>query len=155
MPRTVRKDHDLKPGKPAKSTNLSDRAAFAWDRLVDQLESAHIQLSTAHSPLLTLAATLSADIAEAWEVVKKEGSYITNRKTGAVQEHPASKKLDALRRDYIKVRVTLGTRAVAAPPPHEGPTLEDLLNDECPKTTPDEQYEKAFGVKPPWGEGRS
>jgi len=128
MPRTVKKDSNLKPGKPAKSANLSDRAAVAWDRLVSQLEGAQIQLSTAHSPLLTLAATLSADIAEAWEVVKTEGSYLTNKKTGAVQEHPASKKLDALRRDYIKVLVTLGTRALAAPPPDNGPTLEDILN---------------------------
>ena len=27
MPRTVRKDHDLKPGKPEKPVNLSARAA--------------------------------------------------------------------------------------------------------------------------------
>jgi phage terminase small subunit len=128
MPRTAKKDPNLKPGKPLKSANLSDRAAIAWDRLVGQLEGAQIQLTTAHSPLLTLAATLSADIAQAWEVVKEEGAYITNRKTGAVQEHPASKKLDALRRDYIKVLTCLGTRAVAAPPHDAGPSLEDILS---------------------------
>jgi phage terminase small subunit len=76
---------------------------------------------------LSIASTLSADIADAWETVKEKGAYITNKKTGAVQEHPASKKLDALRRDLIKVLVTLGTRAAAAPPPDNSPTLEDIL----------------------------
>jgi phage terminase small subunit len=128
MPRTVRKDANLKVGKPVKPVNLSNRAAIAWDRLVSQLEDAQIQLTTAHSSLLSIAATLSADIADAWETVKEKGAYITNKKTGAVQEHPASKKLDALRRDLIKVLVTLGTRAVAAPPPDNGPTLEEILN---------------------------
>ena len=104
--------------------------------------------------MLSLAATIAADIAAAWETVKTEGQYVTNKKTGVVQVHPACKMLNELRRDYIKVLTALGTRAVAAPPPHEGPTLEDMLNDECPKTTPDEQYERLFGVKPPWGEGR-
>jgi phage terminase small subunit len=131
MPRTVRKDHDLKPGKPEKPVNLSARAAVAWDRLVSQLEDAQIQLTTAHSSLLSIASTLSADIADAWEVVKEKGAYVTNHKTGAVQEHPASKKLDALRRDLIKVLVTLGTRAVAAPPPDNGPSLEDYLSGRC------------------------
>jgi phage terminase small subunit len=102
MPRTVKKDANLKPGKPEKPVNLSARAAVAWDRLVSQLEGAQIQLTTAHSSLLSIASTLSADIADAWEVVKEKGAYVTNHKTGAVQEHPASKKLDALRRDLIQ-----------------------------------------------------
>ena len=128
MPRTVKKDANLKAGQPLKPANLSDRAAIEWDRLVSELGAAQIQVSTAHRALLSLAATIAADIAQAWEVVKAEGAYITNKKTGAVQEHPASKKLDALRRDYVKVLTTLGTRAVAAPEPDKGPTLEDILN---------------------------
>jgi phage terminase small subunit len=128
MPRTVKKDPNLKPGKPEKPVNLSARAAVAWDRLVSQLESAQIQLTTAHSSLLSIASTLSADIADAWEVVKEKGAYVTNHKTGAVQEHPASKKLDALRRDLIKVLTCLSVRAVPAPPPDAGPSLEDILS---------------------------
>jgi phage terminase small subunit len=128
MPRTVRKDTNLKPGKPEKPANLSARASIAWNRLVSQLEGAQIQLTTAHSSLLSIASTLSADIADSWETVKENGAYITNKKTGAVQEHPASKKLDALRRDLIKVLTCLSVRAVPAPPKHEGPTLEDILN---------------------------
>jgi phage terminase small subunit len=128
MPRTVRKDHDLKPGKPEKPVNLSARAAVAWDRLVSQLEDAQIQLTTAHSSLLSIASTLSADIADAWETLQEEGRYSTNKKTGAVQEHPASKKLDALRRDLIKVLTCLSVRAMPAPPKYEGPSLEDILS---------------------------
>jgi hypothetical protein len=47
-----------------------------------------------------MAATIAADIANAWAAaVQEEGAYATNAKTGAVQAHPASKRLDALRRD--------------------------------------------------------
>lgn len=130
MPRTVRKDANLKPGKPAKPENLSARAAIEWDRLVSELDTAQIQVSTAHRALLSLAATIAADIAQAWEVVKTEGAYITNKKTGVVQVHPASKTLNELRRDYIKVLVTLGTRATPTPPQPSGPTLEEYLAGE-------------------------
>lgn len=129
MPRTVKKDANLKPGKPLKPENLSQRASLEWDRLTSELETAQIQVTTAHRALLSLAATLAADIAKTWETVKEEGEYVTNTKTGVMQAHPASKRLDALRRDYLKALITLGTRAVPAPPPHEGPTLEDMLAD--------------------------
>jgi hypothetical protein len=46
-----------------------------------------------------MAATIAADIANAWATVQEEGAYATNAKTGAVQAQPASKRLDALRRD--------------------------------------------------------
>lgn len=129
MARTVRKDAHLKPGKPTKPDNLSERAAHEWDRLTGELEAAQIQVTTAHRTLLVLAATLAADIANAWDTVKREGEYITNTKTRLVQAHPASKRLDALRRDYIKVLVILGIRALPAENPQEGPTLDELLND--------------------------
>jgi phage terminase small subunit len=128
MPRTARKDPNLKPGTPLKPANLSARAAVEWDRLISELGSAQIQVSTAHRAMLSLAATIAADIAGAWEVVKAEGAYITNKKTGVVQVHPASKTLNELRRDYIKVLTALGTRATPAPPPDEGRTLEDILS---------------------------
>jgi phage terminase small subunit len=129
MPRTAKKDPNLKPGQPLKPSNLSDRAAREWDRLTSELEGAHIQVSTAHRALLSLAATIAADIGQAWEVVKAEGAYITNKKTGVLQVHPASKTLNELRRDYIKVLTALGTRATAAPPPADGPSLEEILSE--------------------------
>jgi phage terminase small subunit len=129
MPRTVKKDPTLQPGKPTKPTNLSDRASREWDRLVTELDASHIQISASHRTLLQLASTVAADIAKAYAVVQEKGEYIENRKTGAVQLHPACKMLNELRRDYIKIMVTLGTRAQAAPPPpDEGPSLEDVLN---------------------------
>jgi phage terminase small subunit len=76
---------------------------------------------------LSLAATIAADIADAWKAVKVEGAYITNKKTGVVQVHPASKTLNELRRDYIKVLTALGTRATAAPLPDNHPS-SDILN---------------------------
>ena len=129
MPRTTRKDANMRPGKPLKPTNLSDRAALEWDRLTGELEAAQIQVTTAHRTLLSLAATIAADIAAAWEVVKVEGSYITNKKTGVVQTHPASKMLNELRRDYIKVLTCLGTRATPAAPEPKGRTLKQLLEE--------------------------
>jgi phage terminase small subunit len=128
MPRVVRKDANLKPGHPVKPETLSPAASVKWDRLVGQLERSQILLSEAHTPLLSLAATLAADIADMWEIVKREGSMYSNPKTGAICQHPASKRLDALRRDYIKVAVTLGLRASPAPPPDDTPSLEDVLN---------------------------
>jgi phage terminase small subunit len=129
MPRTVKEDANLQPGTPLKPSNLSTRAALEWDRLTGELEAARIQVTTAHRAPLSLAATISADIQDAWETVKRDGAYFTNDKTGAITAHPASKRLDALRRDYIKVLVMLGLRtAVAAPERSKEVSLEDFLN---------------------------
>lgn len=130
MPRTVKTDENLKPGKPVKSGNLSERASAEWDRLTGELEAAGIQVTTAHRTLLSNAATIAADIAEAWEIVERDGAYTENTKTGAIQAHPASKRLDALRRDYLKVLVMLGLRAaVAGKSDKKERSLEDVLND--------------------------
>ena len=60
---TAKKDANLQPGKPVKSGNLSARAAIEWDRLTSELENAHIQVATSRRALLSLAATIAADIA--------------------------------------------------------------------------------------------
>lgn len=118
----------LTPGAPEKPDNLSPRASAAWDRIVGELTASNIQVSPAHRALISLAATTAADIAEAWETVQEEGTYITNAKTGGVQAHPASKRLDMLRRDYVKVMSLIGLRAAVNGGSVEGPTLTDLLN---------------------------
>lgn len=128
MPRTVRKDANLKAGRPEKPEHLSPAASVAWDRLIRQLEQSQIELSPGHSRMLMLAATIEADLQSAWAAVQEHGEYVVNKKTGALQAHPASKRLDALRRDYVKILTVLGTRAVPAPPPDETPSLEDVLN---------------------------
>ena len=121
-------DQKMTPGKPDKPANLSERAAIEWDRLVAELAASSIHVSKAHRSLISNAATIAADIADAWETVQEHGAYIVNAKTGAVQAHPASKRLDALRRDYIKVMSLIGLRAPAKDAP-EGETLEEMLNE--------------------------
>lgn len=59
--------------------------------------------------------------------MQRAGAYVQS-KAGLVA-HPASKRLDALRRDYIKVLTMLGLRtAVAVPEESHEETLEELLN---------------------------
>jgi phage terminase small subunit len=126
MPRTVKEDANLQPGKPLKPANLSDRASQEWDRLLGELADAKIQVTTAHRIILAAAATIAADMARAWEVVQTEGAYLTNAKTGAVTSHPASKQHDALKRDLQKWLVMLGLRAAVA---GEGKTKTETLDD--------------------------
>ncbi len=129
MPRTAKKDKHLVAAAPTKPVSLSERAAKEWDRIAGELEAAHIILSPAHRSLLELAATISADISECLERIKQDGEYIVT-KAGLVA-HPASKRKDALRRDYIKVAATLGLRsATAGPPPDKGKTLDDILDEQ-------------------------
>jgi phage terminase small subunit len=119
---------DLTPGVPVKSANLSARAAAEWDRLRKELEDAGIQVTVAHRAPLTLAATIAADIASDWEVIKDEGAYLENIKTGVTVCHPAVKRMDALRRDYIKVLGLLGLRAaVSGETPGEEDDLDAVL----------------------------
>ena len=126
MPRIVRKDKDLVPGQPLKPLNLSKRAAAEWDRLVGELAASHIRLTPAHRSALSMAATISADIKDAWAAIEKDGAYITG-KAGLVA-HPATKRLDALRRDLTKALSMLGLRtAVAAPEPDKTKSLADEL----------------------------
>jgi len=119
-------DQHMKAGTPDKPASLSTRAATEWDRLVAELADAGIQVSKAHRTLISIAATIAADIADAWESVKTQGAYVTNAKTGALQAHPAAKRLDALRRDYIKVMSLIGLRSAVAGD-SSGGSLEDIL----------------------------
>jgi P27 family predicted phage terminase small subunit len=129
MPRTVRKDSNLNPGEPVKPTHLSAQASREWDRLTEELKKARVHVTAAHRATLTLAATIAADIAVSWKIIEGEGLYWTNKKTGEPKEHPAAKRLDALRRDYLKALTMLGLRAsVAEPEKYEGQTLEEMLS---------------------------
>jgi phage terminase small subunit len=129
MPRTVKIDPNLKQGTPAKPANLSVQASREWDRLTGELDRARIHVSEAHRATLSLASTIAADITASWKVIEVEGLYWTNKKTGEPKEHPAAKRMDALRRDYLKALTMLGLRAsVAVPEEIKHETLEDILN---------------------------
>jgi phage terminase small subunit len=118
-------NQNLQPGDAIKPTNLSARASAEWDRLVSELEKSGVVITPAHRTLLSTAATLAADIADAWEAIKKDGAYVEGK--GGLQAHPASKRIDALRRDRIKVLSLLGLRSAVAGDKSEQ-SLEDILN---------------------------
>jgi P27 family predicted phage terminase small subunit len=101
----------MKSGKPDKPAYLSDKAAAEWDRIIDELLDSGIQVSRAHRSLVEVAATTAVDMADARETVETEGAYVLNEKTGATISHPAARRLDTLRRDYIKVLSLLGLRS--------------------------------------------
>jgi len=119
-------NQNMKPGAPVKPKNLSARAAQEWDRISAELRESNIQVAQAHRGLITQAATISADIADAWETVQTEGAYLENPKTGVMQMHPAARRLDGLRRDYIKVMSLLGLRS-AVSGEDASSSLEDAL----------------------------
>jgi hypothetical protein len=92
-----------------------------------ELQEAGLHITVAHRAPLTLAATIAADLSTDWAVIKKDGAYIQGR-TGLVA-HPAVKRMDALRRDYIKVLGLLGLRAaVSGEKPGEEDDLDAVLN---------------------------
>ena len=127
MGRTAKKNRNLQAGSPLKPTHLSERASKEWDRIAGEISDAGITLTQAHRAPLQLAATIAADIAGAWAAIERDGAYVWT-KAGLVA-HPATKRLDALRRDYMKVLTMLGVRqAVAEPEASKGEqSLRDLL----------------------------
>jgi P27 family predicted phage terminase small subunit len=128
MPRTVKTDPNLKQGAPTKPAHLSALASREWDRLIGELERSRVHVSEAHRATLAHAATIAADIVALWAVLETEGLYWTNKKTGEPKEHPAAKRLDALRRDHLKALTMLGLRAsVAEPEKAQHETLEEIL----------------------------
>lgn len=118
-------------GTPAKPSNLSDRAGLEWDRLTRELERAGIQVSPAHRAPLELAATIAADIYSDRAALDEGGTYSENLKTGALQIHPAAKRLDALRRDYLKALALIGLKPaeVAESSDDEEDEMADLINE--------------------------
>lgn len=118
----------MTPGVPEKPSNLSTRAAREWDKIVSELEASGINVSKAHRGLIAQAATIAADIAQAWAIIGEDGAYEVNAKTGTTQMHPAAKRLDTLRRDYIKVMSLIGLRAAVNETPSADETLDDVLN---------------------------
>jgi P27 family predicted phage terminase small subunit len=73
---------------PEKPTGLSAGAARQWDRLVDEMDRSGIVLIPAYRAAIVQAATLQADLAVAWEIIKRDGRYTTS-KTGVMKTHPA------------------------------------------------------------------
>ncbi|HZP06761.1 MAG TPA: P27 family phage terminase small subunit [Terracidiphilus sp.] len=122
-------NQNMRPGRPAKPPGLTKRAGQEWDRLVSDLEESGIQVAKVHGRLIELASKIFDAMADAQETIDTEGPYYENPKTGAMQLHPATRRLDSLGRDYVKVLSILGLRSVAATP-ITGESLEDILDGE-------------------------
>jgi phage terminase small subunit len=120
-------NQNMTPGTPVKPSGLSKAAAAEWDRLVRELLDSGIRIAKAHGRLIEQAATIVADMTDARETVEIEGAYVSNEKTGVMQLHPAARRLDALRRDYVKVLSLLGLRSAVGE--QAGKTLEDILDE--------------------------
>jgi phage terminase small subunit len=119
----------MTPGLPVKPVDLPKAAAREWDRLLRELTDSGIAVAKAHGRLIETAATIVADMEDATKTVKEEGAYYLNRNTGAKMLHPATRRLDSLRRDYVKVLSLLGLRSAVAGAPETGKTLEDMLDE--------------------------
>ena len=59
---------------PLKPKGLS--AAAEWDRLISEIDASGLQVTPAHRAVISLAATIAADVADAWAAVQKDGAYV-------------------------------------------------------------------------------
>ncbi len=109
--------------KLLKPQGLSPNASAQWDRLSAELTTSGVALTSAHRAPRTLASTIAADITTDWKELQAEGTYSVGK--NGIQIHPAAKRLDALRRDYLKVLAVL-IRGVTIVP--NANSLEDFLN---------------------------
>jgi P27 family predicted phage terminase small subunit len=122
----------IQPGMPDKPDNLSDRASVQWDRLIDEMERSGIVLIPAYRAALVQAATLMADLAVAWEIIKRDGRYTTSR-TGVMKTHPAVDDTMRLNEKLSRALWQLGLtpraqRKPTAEAESDESTLEDVLD---------------------------
>ena len=121
---------NMTPGLPAKPPGMSPAAVREWDRLLADLADSNIVIAKAHGRLIAEAALISVDMAEAVTALKgKDGTYYLNKNTGALMIHPAARRLDSLRRDYVRVLSLIGLRSAAPGQAESGPSLEDTLDE--------------------------
>lgn len=120
---------NMTPGIPAKPPGLPKPVAAEWDRLIADLTDSNITIAKAHGRLIAQAAQIAVDISEAMATVKDKGAYYKNPNTGAILLHPAARRLDGLRRDYVKVLSLLGLRSAFANVAAGGDSLEDKLDE--------------------------
>jgi len=123
----------LTPGMPVKPQGLSDAAARYWDELIDVMRVSGIVLIAGDASIVAMAATLKADLSAAWEIVKRDGRYVTT-KTGVMKIHPAVEDTAKLNEKLSKCLWQLGltpksrgNQVKAAEHESDDATLEDIL----------------------------
>lgn len=122
-------NQNMTPGRPAKPPGLSKAAGLEWDRLIVDLTASNIGVAKAHGRLIEQAALIAVDLAKAQAASEKDGPYYLNRNTGAVMLHPATRRLDSLRRDYVRVLSLLGLRSAVAGAEKTGQSLEEMMDE--------------------------
>ena len=124
-------NQNMTPGQPAKPPDMTKAAAREWTRLLRELTDSGIRVAKAHGRLIETAANIVADMEEAADTLtKNKGAYYLNRNTGAIMIHPAARRIDGLRRDYVKVLSLLGLRsAVGDGLPDKGKSMDDILDE--------------------------
>jgi hypothetical protein len=122
-------NQNMRPGRPAKPPGMSKAVGAEWDRILKDVASSGISITKAHGMLVKQAAEIAVDIANASATSEKDGPYYLNRNTGAVMVHPATRRLDSLRRDYVKVLSLLGLRSAVAGETEKGATLDDMMDE--------------------------
>jgi Phage terminase, small subunit len=123
-------NQNMLPGRPAKPPGMTKEVGAEWDRLIKDLASSGITIAKAHGRLIEQAAEIAVDLSDAAAASKTDGPYYLNRNTGAVMLHPATRRLDSLRRDYVKVLSLLGLRsAVAGETEKAGQSLDDYMDE--------------------------
>ena len=120
---------NMKPGIPAKPPGMSKAAAAEWDSIARDIQDSNISVTKMHGRLIELAAKIAVDIEAAAKKVDADGPYYLNKNTGAVMLHPATRRLDSLRRDYAKVLSALGLRTAMAGALGKGNSLDELMDD--------------------------
>jgi hypothetical protein len=121
---------NMKAGRPEKPSGMSKVAAREWDRLLAELMDSNIDIAKAHGRLIETAANIIADMESAAAALEvNKSAYYKNANTGAIMLHPAARRLDSLRRDYVKVLSLLGLRSAVAGLPDAGKSLEDMLDE--------------------------
>lgn len=119
------------PGLPAKPQGLPKPVCTEWDRIIRDLTESNIRVAKAHGRLILQAAQIAVDIVDAQTTITLNKSpYYLNKNTGAIMLHPATRRLDTLRRDYIKVLSLLGLRSAVLGPAEASKSMEDILEEE-------------------------
>jgi phage terminase small subunit len=127
----------VNPGTPVKPEGLSERAGFYWDQLLGQLVDSGVMLVIGDATLITLGATVKADLEVSWAAVQEGGRYLTNVKSGAVKLNPAVDDCNRLSERLQKIlwQLNLSPRSRGNPPvapkkEDDEQSLEDFLNSD-------------------------
>lgn len=151
MPRPKKQVKQLTPGMPEKPAGLSTDAARNWDRIVSEMQESGIVLIPAYRAAIVQAATIQADLENAWQDIRENGRYIVS-KTGVKKINPAVEDTHKLNEKLSRALYALGITPkslggnVSTEPARKGRKL-DLNLYLSGEMTPEEEaeYHRSIG----------